>query len=70
MLSLRGITNLTLITKRPNPDDLRTTERKVHDRLKKWNASQEERTLKSMDGDELHLDKELKLEARLQQKMV
>ncbi|QSR73464.1 DUF4747 family protein [Aeromonas jandaei] len=65
MLSLKGITNLTLITKRPNPDDLITTERKVHDRLKKWNASQEERTLKSIDGDELHLDSELKLEAKV-----
>ncbi|NLR37332.1 DUF4747 family protein [Aeromonas hydrophila] len=65
MLSLRGITNLTLTTKRPNPDDLRTTERKVHDRLKRWNASQEERSLKAIDGDELHLDKELKLEAKV-----
>ncbi|MFB2863049.1 DUF4747 family protein [Aeromonas sp. MdU4] len=65
MLALGNITSLTLTTKRPNPDDLKTTERKVHDRLKRWNAAQEDRTLKAIDGGELHLDDELKLEAKV-----
>ncbi|MFQ2387805.1 DUF4747 family protein [Aeromonas dhakensis] len=65
MLALKGITNLTLVTKRPNPDDLRTTEKRVHDRLKKLNAVQEERILKAVTGNELLLDSELKLEAKV-----
>lgn len=65
ILNLRGITSLTLVTKRPNPDSLKTTEKRVHDRLRKLNAAQEERTLKSISGNELLLDDELKLEAKV-----
>lgn len=65
MLELKGVTNLTLITKRPNPDDLKITEKRVHDRLKRLNAAQEERVIKACNGKELLLDKELKLEAKV-----
>ncbi len=65
MLELSGVTNLTLVTKRPNPDDLKVTEKRVHDRLRRWNAAQEERVIKATDGKELELDTELKLEARV-----
>ena len=65
MLELNGVTNLTLVTKRPNPDDLKVTEKRVHDRLKRLNAAQEERVLKASNGKELLLDQELKLEAKV-----
>ncbi|HIF9162265.1 TPA: DUF4747 family protein [Photobacterium damselae] len=65
ILELNGITDLTLVTKRPNPDDLKITEKRVHDRLKRLNAAQEERVLKASNGKELLLDKELKLEAKV-----
>jgi len=65
MLALKGVTHLTLTTKRPNPDNLKITEKRVHDRLRKLNAAEENRSIKAIDGKELVLDEELKLEAKV-----
>lgn len=63
MLSLKGITCVNLLTRRPNPDDLVTAEKAMQRRFKKLGVMEEERTLKSERGEEIKPDKELKQEA-------
>lgn len=65
MLKEKGIRSVTMVTNRPNPDSLVSTERKVKERFKKINVIKEERFLKAEKGKEINFDEELKMEARV-----
>lgn len=68
IISLNKITEITLDSRRPNPDDLKSAERKFHDRLKKINAKTEVRTYKADEGETLKPDSILKNEMRISAK--
>ncbi|MDX4947174.1 MULTISPECIES: DUF4747 family protein [Providencia] len=65
MLSLSGIKKITMVTRRPNPDDLMKAEKKVQKRLKALNVIEEEKTLKSERTSAITPDHELKLEGQI-----
>lgn len=65
LLAEKNIKKIKLITTRPNPDSLSSTEGKVKERFKKLNAIKEERILKAEKNKVLHLDEKLKMEARI-----
>lgn len=65
IINAKNIRSITLVTNRPNPDDLSKTEDKIKRKLKKMKAIKEERTLKAEKGSELSLDSETKMEARV-----
>ncbi|MGP7732852.1 DUF4747 family protein [Oceanimonas smirnovii] len=64
-LSLQGITKIHMLTHRPNPDGLKSAESKLKERLKRLNASKEEKTIISVDNSGLNLDDETKIEAKV-----
>ncbi|MBG3092072.1 DUF4747 family protein [Proteus terrae] len=63
MLSLKGIKKITLVTRRPNPDDLANAEQEFKERLKKINVIEEEKILKSDSNHDIAPDQKLKMEA-------
>lgn len=63
MLSLKGITLISMITRRPNPDDLISAESIMQKRFKKLGVIEEDKTYKSERGQEIKPDKELKQDA-------
>jgi hypothetical protein len=65
IINLNKITSITLQSRRPNPDDLKSAERKYHDRLKKINAKTEVKTYKADEGESLKPDNVLKNEMRI-----
>lgn len=65
ILSLNGLRTITMVTNRPNPDDINKVEGQVKQRLTDMNAISEERTLKAASDSELLLDELTKLEAKV-----
>lgn len=63
MLSLQGIKKITMVTRRPNPDDINNAEREFKERLKRINVIEEEKTLKAESNSDISPDQELKIEA-------
>jgi hypothetical protein len=63
MLSLKGITCINMITRRPNPDDLASAESIMQKRFKRIGVIEEDKTYKSERGQEIKPDGELKQDA-------
>ncbi|EJD6372890.1 MULTISPECIES: DUF4747 family protein [Providencia] len=63
MLSLQGIKKITMVTRRPNPDDIHNAEQEFKERLKRINAIEEEKTFKADRDSDITPDQELKVEA-------
>lgn len=63
MLSLKGITCINMITRRPNPDDLASAESIMQKRFKRIGVIEEDKTYKSERGQEINPDSELKQDA-------
>lgn len=63
MLSLKGITCINMITRRPNPDDLASAESIMQKRFKRIGIIEEDKTYKSERGQEINPDDELKQDA-------
>jgi hypothetical protein len=68
LIELKKITNIQLETRRPNPDGLKSAERKVHDRLAKLNAKTEIKEYKADENEfltpDIELTNEIKIAAR------
>lgn len=65
MLSLKGITSISLRTRKPNPDGLNNVERSIQERFSRINAVEEDRIIKSERGQQLKPDDDFKLEANI-----
>ncbi|HIF6680764.1 DUF4747 family protein [Serratia marcescens] len=63
MLSLKGITCINMVTRRPNPDDLASAESIMQKRFKRIGVIEEDKTYKSERGQEIKPDGELKQDA-------
>lgn len=63
MLSLKGITTLKMVTRRPNPDDLSSAEHEFQERFKEMGVIEEDKTYKAERGEEIKPDKKLKRDA-------
>jgi len=63
MLSLKGITSINMVTRRPNPDDLASAESIMQKRFKRIGVIEEDKTYKSERGNEIKPDEELKQDA-------
>ncbi len=63
MLSLKGITCINMVTRRPNPDDLASAESIMQKRFKRIGVIEEDKTYKSERGQEIKPDSELKQDA-------
>ncbi|MEP9038694.1 DUF4747 family protein [Enterobacter hormaechei] len=63
MLSLKGITCINMVTRRPNPDDLASAESVMQKRFKRIGVIEEDKTYKSERGQEIKPDGELKQDA-------
>lgn len=66
MLSLKGITCINMVTRRPNPDDLASAESVMQKRFKRFKrigVIEEDKTYKSERGQEIKPDGELKQDA-------
>lgn len=63
MLSLSGIKRISMLTRRPNPDNLAKAEKKVQERLKALNVIEEEKILKAEKLSDITPDTALKTEA-------
>ena len=63
MLSLKGITCINMVTRRPNPDDLASAENVMQKRFKRIGVIEEDKTYKSERGQEIKPDGELKQDA-------
>ncbi|BEO29647.1 MAG: DUF4747 family protein [Serratia marcescens] len=63
ILSLKGITCINMVTRRPNPDDLATAESVMQKRFRRLGVIEEDKTYKSDRGEEIKPDKELKQDA-------
>lgn len=56
MLSLKGITCINMVTRRPNPDDLASAESIMQKRFKRIGVIEEDKTYKSERGQEIKPD--------------
>ncbi|CBG88830.1 DUF4747 family protein [Citrobacter rodentium] len=63
MLSLKGITLLSMVTRRPNPDDLVSAEHEFQERFKAIGVIEEDKTYKAERDGQIKPDKKLKRDA-------
>ena len=68
-LKMKVKERLDLIVKRPNPDDQADAERKVLERMKKRNVAHYEESFRSVAGQSIIIDEELRIMSKISSQM-